>query len=192
MAATDAAVVIPLRSFDDAKTRLAGVLSAADRRRLAMAMAERVLRAARSLPVYVVSDDPDVLRWAGRLGATGIAPDVAGLNESITVAVSQIAGAPEAPARVIIAHADLPLADDLAVVTGPGVAIAPDRERDGSNVLSLPTSADFTFHYGPASFAAHRAEAERRGLDFTVVDAPALALDIDDPADLARLQMEGS
>ena len=64
MVATDAAVLIPLRSFDDAKTRLAGVLSPADRRRLAMAMAERVVRAARDLPVHVVSDDADVLRGA--------------------------------------------------------------------------------------------------------------------------------
>ena len=71
MVATDAAVLIPLRSFDDAKTRLAGVLSPADRRRLAMAMAERVVRAARDLPVHVVSDDADVLRWAERLGANG-------------------------------------------------------------------------------------------------------------------------
>lgn len=191
MSATGA-VLIPIRSFDDAKTRLAGVLSPADRRRLAMAMAERVVRAARGLPVFVVSDDDEVLRWAARLGAQCIAPGVKGLNESITAAVSQVASSPEAPDRVIIAHADLPLADDLRVVTGRGVAIAPDTERDGSNVMSLPVDAAFTFHYGPGSFAAHRDEAERRGLDFTVVDEPSLALDVDDPGDLVRLDLEGS
>ena len=113
MAATDAAVLIPIRSFDDAKTRLAGVLSAADRRRLAMAMAERVVRAARGLDGHVVSDDDEVLRWAAKLGAGVLSPAVQGLNESITAAVSAVASAPEPPARVIIAHADLPLADDL-------------------------------------------------------------------------------
>ena len=191
MSATGA-ILIPIRSFDDAKTRLAGVLSPADRRRLAMAMAERVVRAARGLPVFVVSDDDEVLRWADRLGAEGLAPGVKGLNESITAAVSQLASSAEPPARVIIAHADLPLAEDLRVVTGRGVAIAPDSDRDGSNVMSLPIDAAFTFHYGPGSFAAHRDEAERRGLEFTIIDEASLALDVDDPGDLVRLDLEGS
>ncbi|MEO0495395.1 MAG: 2-phospho-L-lactate guanylyltransferase [Actinomycetota bacterium] len=192
MAATDAAVLIPIRSFDDAKTRLAGVLSPADRRRLAIAMAERVVHAARDLPVHVVTDDPDVLRWAERLGAAGLAPGVNGLNESIAAAVAALAAGDDPPARVIIAHADLPLAEDLRVVDGPGVAIAPDDPRDGSNVMSIPLDAGFTFHYGPGSFDAHRAEADRLGLAVTVIDEPTLALDVDDPGDLVRLQMEGS
>ncbi|MEM9201513.1 MAG: 2-phospho-L-lactate guanylyltransferase [Actinomycetota bacterium] len=191
MRATDAAVLIPIRSFADAKTRLAGALSPDDRKRLAQAMAERVVHAARGLPVSVVTDDAAVARWAATVGADVIAPAVSGLNASVTAAVARIAAAPDAPARVIIAHADLPLADDLRIVTGPGVAVAPDADRDGSNVLSLPTGAPFTFCYGPGSFAAHRQQAGDRGLDFTVVDEPSLALDIDDPGDLIRLQSEG-
>ena len=57
-------------------------------------------------------------------------------------------------------------------------------------MLSLPVHAPFTFRYGPGSFAAHRVEAERRGLGFTVIHDPSLALDIDDPADLAALPDE--
>ncbi len=190
MRATDAAVLIPIRSFDDAKTRLSGVLSAADRTRLARAMAERVVHASRGLPVHVVSDDPEVARWASKMGAEVLAPGVRGLNESVTAAVAAIAAADDAPARVIIAHADLPLADDLRVVAGPGVAIAPDGPRDGSNVMSLPTGEPFTFHYGPGSFAAHCDEAERRGLTVTVIDDASLALDVDEPADLIRLQSQ--
>ena len=34
----------------------------------------------------------------------------------------------------------------------------------------------------------YRAEAEQRGLPFTVIDDPSLALDVDEPADLIRLQ----
>jgi 2-phospho-L-lactate guanylyltransferase len=190
--ATDAAVLIPIRSFDDAKTRLAGVLTPADRTRLARAMAERVVRAAHNLPVHIVSDDADVARWASTVGAAALAPGVGGLNAGVTAAVAAVAARPEPPARVIVAHADLPLAEDLRIVTGPGIAIAPDHGRDGSNVLSLPTSADFTFHYGPGSFEAHRAEAERRGLAFTVIDDASLALDIDEPGDLIRLQHESA
>ena len=188
MRATDAAVLIPIRSFNDAKTRLAGVLTEADRRRLAQAMAERVVHAAHDLPVHIVSDDAGVARWATRVGAQPLAPGVSGLNQSVAAAVEQIGNAPAVPARIIIAHADLPIADDLRVVTGSGVAIAPDSARDGSNVLSLPTGTPFTFRYGPSSFAAHREEAEQRGLPFTVIDDPSLALDVDEPADLIRLQ----
>ena len=192
MRATDAAVLIPIRSFDGAKTRLSTVLSPPDRSRLAHAMAERVVRAARGLPVHIVTDDREVARWAATVGATVIDPAVSGLTASISAAVASIAAGENAPDRIIVAHADLPLADDLRVVTGPGVAIAPDVHRDGSNVLSLPTDAPFTFHYGPGSFAAHRDEAERRGLPFTVIDDAKLALDIDDPDDLLRLEQAQS
>lgn len=192
MRATDAAVLIPIRSFDDAKTRLSGVLTPVDRTRLARAMAERVVHAAHELPVHVVSDDRDVARWAATVGAQILAPDVAGLNESVTAAYETIASSAAPPERVIIAHADLPLANDLRIVFGPGVAIAPDEPRDGSNVLSLPTGSPFTFRYGPGSFAAHRAEAEARGLAFTVINDPSLALDVDEPADLVRLGQQGA
>lgn len=187
MRAIDAAVLIPIRSFDDAKTRLAGVLSAADRNRLARAMAERVVHAAHELPVHIVSDDTDVARWARGIGAQVLAPGVAGLNASVTAAADVVAASAEPPARLIIAHADLPLADDLRIVTGVGVAVAPDSARDGSNVLSVPTGSGFRFQYGPGSFAAHRDEAGRLGLAYTIIDDPSLALDVDEPGDLIQL-----
>lgn len=182
-----AVVVIPIRSFDDAKTRLAGVLSPTDRRRLAEAMAERVVRAAHDLPVHIVSDDTSVSRWATALGASVVSPAVSGLNPSVTAAVAHLRTELDPSQRIIVAHADLPVAADLRVVTGPGVAIAPDTVRDGSNVLSLPAHAEFTFHYGPGSFRAHADEAKARGLELTVIDDASLALDVDDPADLAAL-----
>ncbi len=182
-----AVVAIPIRSFSDAKTRLSAVLSAADRRRLAEAMAERVVHAAHDLPVFIISDDEDVTRWAGRRNVEIVAPGVSGLNESVTVAVRLLAANLPPEGRIIIAHADLPRAEDLRIVTGAGIAIAPDTARDGSNVLSLPARTEFTFRYGPGSFDAHRLEAAERGLELTVIDDVSLALDVDDPADLAAL-----
>jgi len=182
-----AVVAIPIRSFDDAKTRLSGVLSASDRRRLAEAMAERVVRAAHGLPVFIVSDDAKVATWAEGLGVEIVAPGVTGLNASVTAAVGRLSNGLPPDGRIIIAHADLPRAVDLRVVTGAGMAIAPDTARDGSNVLSLPAGTDFTFCYGPGSFDAHCREATARGLDISVIDDESLALDIDDPADLTLL-----
>lgn len=183
----DSVVLIPIRSFADAKSRLSAVLAASDRERLARAMAERVVRAAHDLPVRVVSDDPAVATWAAGLRAGVIAPLVNGLNPSVSAAVNALRCEITAQGRIIIAHADLPRANDLRIVRGPGLAIAPDRHGDGSNVVSIPAHVDFNFCYGPGSFEAHRAEAARLGLDVTVIEDPTLALDVDHPADLVEL-----
>ncbi len=183
-------VLVPIRSFDDAKSRLADVLSAGERRDLAHQMAKTVVAAAHDLPVKVVSDDAGVGDWAIALGVDVLAPGVRGLNQSITAAFAEVRRELTFPdARVIIAHADLPLAHDLRVVIGKGVAIAPDRHREGSNVMSIPASADFEFAYGPGSFELHKQEAARRGLTVTVIDDPRLGLDIDHPDDLIEFAM---
>ncbi len=175
-------MLIPIRSFDDAKSRLAGALSAEDRRHLARAMAEVVVRAARDLPVWIVTDNADVAEWAPTVDAKAVAVDRTGLTSSIAAATQMASD--QGFARTIIAHGDLPYAVDLTIVDGPGLAISPDRRRDGSNVLSVPTDAGFRFAYGPGSFHAHLAEADRLGLVVNVVDIPGLAWDIDDPEDL--------
>ena len=57
-------------------------------------------------------------------------------------------------------------------------------DTTGTNVVSVPTGAGFTFSYGPGSFQRHGAEARRLGLALRVVREPSLAYDIDVPADL--------
>jgi len=148
-------------------------------------MAGTVVRAAGALPVWVVTDDPHVAEWAATVTAESLMVGQDGLNASVAAAVEAAAAA--GFERVIVAHADLPLAEDLRVVDGPGAAIAPDRHGDGSNVLSVPTEAGFVFAYGPGSFERHRSEAARCGLAVTVVDEPALALDVDSVDDLRLL-----
>ena len=67
------------------------------------------------------------------------------------------------------------------------MVVVPDRHGDGTNVLLVPTGAGFEFAYGPGSFAAHLAEAERLGLPVEVVHDDDLAWDIDTPEDLTVL-----
>jgi 2-phospho-L-lactate guanylyltransferase len=73
---------------------------------------------------------------------------------------------------------------------GPGLVIVPDRRRDGSNVVCVPTGCEFRFAYGPGSFARHVAEAERLQLAVTVLQDAALASDIDHPEDLLALRTQ--
>ena len=57
--------------------------------------------------------------------------------------------------RVIVAHADLPLASSLAFLAdGDGVTLVPDRREDGTNVACVPSAAGFRFAYGPGRSTA--------------------------------------
>ena len=177
------AVLIPVKAFRLAKVRLASALSAADRSALARDMADTVLAAAHDLPVAVVCDDDEVAAWAHERGARVVWRPGRGLNPAVTDGVAALAAAGHR--RVIVAHADLPHAVDLAwVAEFDGITLVPDRHEDGTNVMALPSDCGFTFSYGSGSFARHVAEAERLGLPVRVVHEARLGWDVDVPEDL--------
>lgn len=181
--ATGAAVLVPVKAFAQAKLRLAPALDPATRAELARAMAVRVLRAAHPLPVSVVCDDEEVRAWAERQGAEAIWTPGLGLNGAVEAGIAHLAR--RGVAHAIVAHADLPMATELAwLATTGNVTLVPDRHRDGTNVAAVPTDAGFRFAYGAASFARHRAEAARLGLVARLVQDAPLGWDIDHPADL--------
>lgn len=182
-AATPVAVLVPIKAFSRAKLRLAPALDAAERALLARQMAGNVLAAAAPMPVTVVCDDHEVAAWATAHRATVAWTPGLGLNGAVETAVGQLARA--GCRRVVVAHADLPLATDLgAVAHGDGVVMVPDRRDDGTNVLTLPTGAGFRFAYGAGSFPRHVAEAARLGLPVVVRRIPELMWDVDLPVDL--------
>jgi 2-phospho-L-lactate/phosphoenolpyruvate guanylyltransferase len=179
-------VVIPVKAFRDAKVRLAPALAPAERAALARSLAAGVVAAAGTLPVWVVCDDPEVADWARALGTEVLWMPERGLNRAVTDGVAALAAA--GIARAVVCHADLPLAQRLdhlldADATS-SVVLVPDRHRNGTNVLVVPSEAGYAFSYGPGSFARHVAEANRLGLAVSVVDDPTLAWDVDHPEDL--------
>ena len=174
---------MPVKSFAHAKGRLTSALDDADRRALVRRMAEQVLRAAAPLPVAVVCDDPEVADWARSQGAIVLWEPGRGLNGAVQSGVAQLAGL--GVRRVVVAHADLPLARDLAGLVGfGGGTLVPDRRDDGTNVIVLPTGSGFRFSYGPGSFSRHLAEGRRLGLEVQVLREPSLSYDVDWPSDL--------
>ncbi len=177
------AVLVPVKSFAHAKGRLTTALSDADREALVRRMAEQVLRAAAPLPVAVVCDDQEVADWARSHDAIVLWEPGRGLNGAVQSGVAQLAAL--GVRRVVVAHADLPLAHDLAGLVGfEGVTLVPDRRDDGTNVVELPADAGFRFSYGPGSFSRHRAECLRLGLEVRVLREPSLSFDVDWPSDL--------
>lgn len=186
--------VVPIRSFSDAKSRLAPALNASERRELTVELAERVIGALGSVECRVLTNDPEVASWADGLGIAVLSAAEPGLNAAAAAALDHARSG--GFRSVAIIHADLARPNGLAsalasaLVGAPldgSVVIVPDRHGDGTNVLIVPTSSRFEFAYGPGSFARHRAEAELHSL--TVVTPSghdALGLDIDTPDDLVE------
>jgi 2-phospho-L-lactate guanylyltransferase len=179
----NAAVLIPVKDFTQAKARLAGALSPADRALLARWMAERVVAAAGALPVFVVCDDEEVADWATSVHATVLWRPGHGLNGAATDGVAALAA--EGFASAIVVHSDLPLAHDLAALPHDGAAVfVPDRHGDGTNAIAIPAASGFEFRYGARSFERHLAEAEALDLPVIVHRDARLGLDVDTPDDL--------
>lgn len=187
------AVLLPVKSFGEAKLRLAPALGPARRAALARAMATHVLTSAAPLPAAVVCDDAEVASWARDLGALVVWEPERGLNRAVEAGVARLGAA--GARRVVVAHADLPQAEagTLArVARFDGVTLVPDHLGDGTNVICVPGDVAFTFSYGPGSFTRHGAEAHRLGLPVRVVREPSLSHDVDLPADLAAyLELAG-
>jgi 2-phospho-L-lactate guanylyltransferase len=185
-----AGVVLPIRSFTDAKARLAGTLAPAMRAEIARRMADRVADAADGMTVVVVSSAPEVREWASGRGFA-LVDDPGSLDAA--AASGRAALGAEGCVRAVIAHGDLPLARDLTPLATDGarpvVALVPCHRDDGTNVLSVPIDVEFTFAYGPGSFRRHVAEAHRRGLGIRVVRDRELAVDVDAPEDLHHVEL---
>jgi 2-phospho-L-lactate guanylyltransferase len=179
-------VLVPVKAFHQAKRRLGQALAEPERVRLVRSMATHVVAACVPLPVAVVCDDEEVARWAAGVGATVLWEPGQGLNGAVRAGVARLS---TGGARwVTIAHGDLPRARGLGTLPAfEGVTLVPDRRDDGTNVLRLHTGTDFHFAYGPGSFRAHRAEANRLGLPVRILRDPDLAYDVDWPADVEEL-----
>jgi 2-phospho-L-lactate guanylyltransferase len=178
-------VVVPIRTFALANTRLADALSGDARAALAQRLADTVIRAAGSAPAVVVTAAPEVERWA-RDHDLDVALDPGSLDSAAAAGIEVLAA--RGVSRAVVAHADLPFATSFHLVTRdadrPVAVLVPDQRNDGTPVLSLPTFAPFAFAYGPGSFRRHLEAARAAGLAARVVRDPGLAFDVDTIEDL--------
>jgi 2-phospho-L-lactate guanylyltransferase len=179
--------VVPIRSFRDSKSRLAGTLDESARSALLRASAGRVVSALADGPVLVVSDDDEVRSWAAEFGVGSLAPGVPGLDRAATTAREHLRSS--GVRRMMIVHADIWSPDSARSVAALAeIVIVPDLALDGTNVLVLPTVGDFDFAYGPGSFRRHLTGASRLatavGASLCVRRDRSLGHDIDTPDDL--------
>jgi 2-phospho-L-lactate guanylyltransferase len=196
------ALLIPIKDPTNAKMRLAEVLSAGDRRRLAWAMFEDVSRAvmASRKPdrVVMVTSFAPAIERAGRLG-WDVLLEESQISESASVDWASRVLSDRGFDTVIRLPADLPLvrAEDidelLSIEIGsPGALLVPSRDGTGTNAIIRTPPTLFPSRFGPNSLALHQQEGARVGVDCVIVNSHHISLDIDERADVELLLEIGS
>ena len=190
-------VAVLIKDFDSAKQRLRPALGPKERRALAQRNAQLAVQAAAAGDrVLVVAGDDEVAELARTWGAEVLLePSQEGQN---VAAARGLARAVEGGAdAVLLLSSDLPLVTVDSVrevleagsrIKGPVAVAVRAVGRGGTNALYLRPPGAITLHFGADSLAKFRDEAERSGVKFVVHDSDAMALDLDEPGDLARLR----
>jgi 2-phospho-L-lactate guanylyltransferase len=188
--------VIPAKRFSRAKSRLASVLEAHERRELARALFERVLGACtdcRELQGTLVATDGEDAALAGRRRGAAILRDHEGaasrLGAVVDTALTWLGE--HGATHAVVVMADLPLlsARDLdellAQLRTRDMVIAPDLQRRGTSALGLRLGLGVCTCFGHSdSLQRHLDEAARASVSRLILHNPHIAFDLDSPADL--------
>ena len=183
------AIVLPVKSLDESKTRLAPVLAPLERAALTLAMLEDVIDVTLLLPgweTWVISPDEAVLEVAARRGVTAVPeerpPLAAAIRQTEDEALARGASA------LAVLLPDTPLVTVAALTRavhtlGP-VVVAPARDETGTNLLLRRPPTAITSSFGRDSYRKHMESAAEADVPIAVVQQPELAFDVDLPDDI--------
>ena len=187
--------LLPVKDPRNAKQRLDGLLTAAEREALARAlygqMLETLLSARGIDRICVITSEERTARDARNAGVT-VFEETEQRSHSRS-ADDAARRAMELGARtVVMLPIDVPLVtaeeiDELAAHTNRGVVIVPNADGTGTNALVRTPPDVIESRFGPNSLQAHLEQARLRGVPAQVVRPPGLVFDIDTPADVAEL-----
>ncbi len=189
--------VVPIKAIATAKSRLADVLTADERKALVAAMAKDVIGALKNCSaidhVIIITDDNEVVRLARKLGCI-IWPQ--GPEEGLSAAMNHAASRLRSlqVSTMISVHGDLPLANAKAfdgllkkVNDQSQVMLLPSDLDDGTNVVVTSPPDILTFNYGQNSYYRHLDYCLRRNIHVATLWDDDLDLDIDTAADIRLL-----
>ena len=139
--------IVPVKRFENAKTRLSSILDRDDRIRLSLLMLEDTLQILsvvhRLSQVIIVSADKRVEETAAKYGAKFLLEEKErGVNSAVAVANNYCMKKKAADSTIVIPH-DLPLLDstdiskvcELAENESRCIVICPSIRYDGPNIL---------------------------------------------------------
>jgi 2-phospho-L-lactate/phosphoenolpyruvate guanylyltransferase len=186
--------ILPVKSFDAAKQRLAPALGPGSRRALAQAMFADVLSSLGRVEgldaVVVVTADP-VADAAARGKRVPVLQDTAQAGQSAAAEIGIAHALAERFERVLLVPGDTPLLDpgevDGLLAAPHAVSIVPDRHGTGTNALVLSPPDAIAPSFGPGSLERHLEAAAAAGVSSPVAEVPTLMLDVDTDADLSAL-----
>lgn len=193
--------IVPVKKFENAKTRLSPILGADDRIRLSSLMLDdtlSVLAGVQSLKgLVVVSGDRRAEEIAARHGAKFLHEEKeSGVNSAVTLADSYCTEQ-GANATVVIPQ-DLPLLDAVDVVTVCDLAenetrcivICPSLRYDGTNLLLRKPLSVIETYYDSDSYETHIKAAGKLGIPVKLFFSKKLMSDVDTPEDARQLAKE--
>ena len=187
--------MVPLKSFDQAKKRLASVLTVEERRALMLAMARDVLsalsRSQRLTGILIVSRAPEADALAQTFGTERFSesPD-ADLSLALVQAGDYLKNQLHAAGTMIV-PADVPLIEptevDAILAQHEEVTVVPDNDNIGTNCLICSPPNLIPYLFDGKSFKPHIAAASHAGIIPKIAPSSGFALDIDTPGDLQVL-----
>src|SRR5919206_521403 len=184
----DVWAVVPAKELPQAKRRLAGRLDPKQRRAVAAAMLEDVLRALAEVPrlagIAVVTVDPVASALAIRFGARVLSEGArTGHTGAVAAAARRLAA--EGKAAILTIPGDVPLISPAEVETlieahgpAPAFTIVPAHDERGSNAVMCSPPCAVPLRFGDDSYVPHLQAARRCGIEPTIVRLPGIALDI--------------
>jgi 2-phospho-L-lactate/phosphoenolpyruvate guanylyltransferase len=194
--------IVPVKRFENAKTRLSSMLDTEDRIRLSSLMLEDTLQSLSVAPpltqVIIVSADKRAGEIATKHGAKFLPEEKEkGVNSAVALADGYCIEKEAADATIVIPH-DLPLLDsiviskacELAEKESTCIVICPSVRYDGTNMLlRKPPSVIGTF-YETDSYNMHVRTAIKLGIPVKPLLSKSLMYDIDTPEDALQLIKE--
>lgn len=188
------AIILPITSLDEAKSRHATHLSREQRKSLARAMLRDVSRQLQQLRrqclIVLASPDWEMVEFALEQGWEAIHEDRPG-SESESVDRASALLERRGVTQALRIPADIPLlrASDLdrllaVELKPPSAILVPSRDGTGTNALLRTPPTAFPSRFGPESLRLHQAEAQQRQVSVLIEENPRLALDLDTVQDL--------
>ena len=188
--------ILPIKSFTDAKQRLAVELTSGPRQALVEAMFADVLvalrRASSVTDILVVTVDHSAQQIAGGHGATVMDDQQTGHNPAATLGIGH--AIERRYERALLVPGDCPTLDPGELdgllardARARSALVVPDRHGTGTNALLLTPPDALAPSFGPGSRERHLENAAAAGVVAEAVEVPSLALDVDTPEDLAAL-----
>jgi 2-phospho-L-lactate/phosphoenolpyruvate guanylyltransferase len=189
-------ILVPIKNLENAKQRLAFVLDQGTRTELAQAMLHDVLDAlaacSSNSEVSLVTSDPFALDLAQAFSFQVI-PDAANRSETDAIEMATQLCESRGVVNTLVIPADIPLIQPsevtaiLQAAPEKGSVLVPAADGRGTNAIFRRPAALFPLRFGNDSFKPHLAAARATGKPCVVLSLPGIALDLDEPSDLAAL-----